>query len=196
MSTAGAEAQQRIARHRAQRAGLSFRTVEACGRQPLSDAVPGTQGVFLVEDLGNLVANALFDENGLVACPEDRIEQLSRMLHAFASRVEHVVFVGNEVGSEGRAPGDDVELYVRLIGTLCCQVASWCDTVVEVVAGIPCCIKGALPADAVQEAPYSGQDRFCCQADRRIAASGQAEGVPGPSVQRSFPAAVRAGRQP
>ena len=54
MSPEGQAAQERIARHRALRAGKGFHTVEACDGFGRALAMPAS-GVALVEDLGNLV---------------------------------------------------------------------------------------------------------------------------------------------
>lgn len=55
------ENRRRIEKHRLQRAGLGFTTLEIPCR--LSEAAVPAEGVVLLEDLSNLTANAIFDEN-------------------------------------------------------------------------------------------------------------------------------------
>ena len=165
MRADGEEARQRIARHRAQREDLGFVTVERASSlsgstrhtggitgQYMDDAWVAPQssqdacrGGVLVEDLGNLVANALFCDDGHMADPDRVLQRLEREVFELAERCEHVVAVGNEVGCEGRSPYEGVRAWVRALGTLCCKVAAHFDVVVEVSAGVPCVVKGALP---------------------------------------------------
>lgn len=122
MRREGDEAQRRIARHRALRAGKGFRTIE------LQDgtALP-LQGTVLLEDAGNVVANGW----------EDRLEE--------ALACENVVVVGNEVGCDGIRYGGFTQDYIEQLGALQCRLATRADAVVEVVAGIPQVVKGAVP---------------------------------------------------
>lgn len=132
-----AETEARIKRHRAQRHGLGFRTLEA-ERLESEGGLP-LCGTVLLEDLGNLVANEWpIDLDALLAC-------------------ENVVVVGNEVGGDGGAcacgPGDArygaaTSAYIKRLGALSCRIAARADVVVEVVAGIPLVAKGTLPEDA------------------------------------------------
>ena len=163
MRTDGEEARQRIARHRAQREGLGFVTVErasSLGGGQCAGGATGPRvgdaldclrfpkgtfcGVVLVEDLGNLVANALFCDDGRMADPNRVLQRLEREVFELAERCEHVVAVGNEVGCEGRSPYEGVRAWVRAVGTLCCKVAARFDAVVEVSADVPCVVKGEL----------------------------------------------------
>lgn len=145
MSPYGAEAQARIARHREQRNGLGFRTVECPQSLACLMRARARHGVVLVEDLGNLVANALFATDGSMADPNHVQERLAKEVIALSHSFEHVVVVGNQVGSEGRATFDATYIWVRTVGALCCQVAAHAQAVVEVVAGCAHVVKGRLP---------------------------------------------------
>lgn len=182
MRPQGAEAQRRIAKHRAQREGLGFCTVE-CGAslsslfpsglsknlaettiggqspngclQPEGDCPPvvvsefdGCKtrgGVVLLEDLGNLVANALFSDDGYMADPAKVLKRLEHEIMELSRRFDHLLVVGNEVGCEGHSPYEGTRTWVRTNGTLCCRVAARFDVVVETNAGMPCVLKGELP---------------------------------------------------
>ena len=138
----GTEAQARITRHRKQREGLGFRTLEC----PLS-LPKGTYraGVALVEDLGNLAANALFAPDGTPRNQDRVAQQIQAEVLSCLGAFEHGVVVSNEVGCEGISCFDGTRAWVRLVGTLNCRLASMCDTVVEVLAGQPSVLKGTLP---------------------------------------------------
>ena len=145
MKGGGTEADARIQRHREQRRGLGFVTIE-CPKQlvPPQELGDATRGVVLLDDLGNLVANTLFAPDGTMADPACVLERLSSDVAALFSSCAHVVVVGNEVGCEGLSPYEGTRAWVRLQGSLCCALAAQADYVVEVVAGVPHFVKGGL----------------------------------------------------
>ncbi|MBP3893977.1 MAG: bifunctional adenosylcobinamide kinase/adenosylcobinamide-phosphate guanylyltransferase [Atopobiaceae bacterium] len=140
MSAEGAEAQARIERHRRQRAKGNFETVECAGTLPTGDYA----GVVLLDDLGNLVAQALFAPDGSMADEQEVLARLDAEVGRLFLHADHVVVVGNETGAEGRSPYEGTQVWVRLVGSLACRIAARADAVVEVVAGIPYPIKGAI----------------------------------------------------
>ena len=142
MQNDGAEAHARIRRHRDQRAKLGFVTIE-CPDSLVGTCHAQAEGVVLVDDLGNLVANALFAPDGTMADPSAVLARLANEVRALSQSYEHVVLVGNEVGGEGTYRFEATNEWVRLIGALNCRIAASFDEVVEVVAGIPCLVKGA-----------------------------------------------------
>ena len=145
MASRGREAQARIRRHRSQRAGLGFATVECAGSVPSALCGQTADDVVLLDDLGNLVAQALFDEQGTMANPSAVLHRLERELCALADAHAHVVLVGNEVGSSGPSPYPTTNDWIRLMGTLNCRMAARFDMVVEVACGCPNVLKGDLP---------------------------------------------------
>ncbi len=143
MRSEGREAAERISRHRAQRAGLGFETIERPDSLAAASAtVRG--GVVLVDDLGNLVANALFFPDGSMADPREVLDRLDNEVKGLARAFDHVVLVSNEVGAEGLHEQDSTNVWVRLIGALNCLIATTFDEVTEVVCGVPCQVKGML----------------------------------------------------
>ena len=142
----GTEARARIRKHRQQRAGKGFTLIECSDSLgPATRSANTHRGVVLLDDLGNLVSNALFDENGHMHNPGRILRRLEHEVPELAHHYEHTVIVGNETGSEGTYAHETTLAWVRLNGALCCAIAAKFDTVVEVVAGIPCVIKGRLP---------------------------------------------------
>ena len=141
MRNEGTEADERIRRHREQRADLGFVTIE-CPDSLAAACREKAEGVVLVDDLGNLVANALFAPDGTMADPATVLDRLAGEVEALAQSYEQAVLVGNEVGSEGVYRFEGTNVWVRLIGALNCRIAASFDEVVEVVAGVPCHVKG------------------------------------------------------
>lgn len=144
MRPQGDEAQRRIDRHRSQRAGGGFTTVECASS--LTPLLSGSQreGVVLMDDVGNLVANALFYDDGSMGEPARVLQRLRSETLALSEAYEHMVVVGNEVGSEGPYASAQTHAWVRLVGSLCCELACAFDVVVEVVSGVPLVVKGEL----------------------------------------------------
>ena len=159
MPSEGAEAQKRIERHRALRTGKGFATVE----QPVhlaAAALPegSAQGTVLVEDLGNLVANALFGGGGsdagascaadvsgsAQAAPESVATCLAADVLELAQRCGNIVVVANEVGCDGVAYDDATAGYIEQLGACACMLADAFDVVVHVIVGQPNVVKGVL----------------------------------------------------
>lgn len=145
MSAQGTEARERIARHHAQRAGRRFVTLECLGTLPAQAPSPeAARGVVLVDDVGNLVANALFDARGTMGDPHATCERLAHESLALAQNYAHAVFVGNEAGCEGAFESEATMAWLRTSGALCCKLADSFDVVVEVCAGVSTVVKGVL----------------------------------------------------
>lgn len=137
MQPFGAEGQARIQRHRAQRAGKGFHTVECGGGLHIALEDDRTLGATaLLEDLGNVVANGLFSDKE----PRDiaALEaELARDLEALSRRCKHLVVVGNEVGADGVDYGAETHAYQTLLGKVARAWAPHCNLVTECTAGIP-----------------------------------------------------------
>lgn len=137
MQPYGEEGQARIRRHRAQRAGKGFRTVECGGglhRALEDDRTLGATA--LLEDLGNVVANGLF--SGEEPHDVEALEaEIARDLEALSQRCKHLVVVGNEVGADGVDYGAETRAYQTLLSRVARAWASRCNLVTECTAGIP-----------------------------------------------------------
>lgn len=131
------DAERRIARHRQLRAGKGFETLEKgvdVGGLPLPEGAS-----VLLECLGNLVANEMFEPDGAGENAEERCLDGIRSL---ARRAANLVIVTNEVGSDGREYGEGTERYMQIMGRLGCRIAEMADEVCEVVCGQPVWLKG------------------------------------------------------
>ena len=141
----GEEGARRVRKHRAQRAGKGFETVECYEDFSLMAHDERLRGAtVLLECLGNVVANELFgpedfsEAGDLASCGASIMETFD----AIAARCAHLVVVGNEIGSDGVEYSEETQAYQKLTGSTARAVAMRCDRVVECVAGVPIVLKG------------------------------------------------------
>lgn len=134
------ECRARVERHRQQRAGRGFTTVE-CPRNlsRVETTALDTCGTILLEDLGNLAANELYAPGGNLHTAATAI--LTGIEHLRAS-VRHLIIVSNEVCAGGADYVGDTEQYLCLLGRLHQRIARRADAVCEVVGGLPFYYKG------------------------------------------------------
>lgn len=130
------ESLRRVARHRAQRQGLGFETLERpCG---LSDLPLPENASLLLEDLSNLLANEMFSPAG------GGVEGARAGLLYLAEKSKNLVVVTNEVFSGG----DDYEAltleYLKNLAHLNRELAARADCVAELVCGLPLFLKGKI----------------------------------------------------
>lgn len=129
------ESVRRVARHRAQRAGKGFVTVEC--PKALGSAPVGQGSVVLLEDLVNLVANEMFGSGDCARIKGD--------LRALAERSRHLVIVTNDVFSDGVSYAGQTREYLRVLAEVNRAAALMADCVAEIVYSIPVFLKGEAP---------------------------------------------------
>lgn len=135
MPPTGGDSARRIARHRLQRAGKGFVTVE---RQTGLETLEVPEGcAVLLEDLTNLFANETFS-----VTPRGARERVLEGLDRLRERCALTVVVGNELQSDGTDYGGETAAYLADLALLSAAVAERADRVVEVVCGIPIFWKG------------------------------------------------------
>lgn len=143
MQPQGREAQERIARHRALRAGKGFLTLE----QPVDiqeslQRMEAGNRTALLECISNLAANEMFS-GGQAAPPEQVSEKIIREIAKLRESVTHLAVVSNNVFEDGgRYPQETME-YLQAMGWVNQALAQMADQVIEVAAGIPLPLKGA-----------------------------------------------------
>ena len=126
----------RVDKHRRQRAGKGFVTLERY-RDLEGLKVPVGANV-LLECMSNLLANELYSpEGGGTAAVLRGVERL-------CTQCAHLTIVTNEVFSGGKDYEGDTLRYLRELGAVNCALAARADRVVEVVCGCPNVLKGRL----------------------------------------------------
>ena len=146
MRRGGEEAQARIEKHLAQRAGKDFVTYEVPTLMSLREAPVGRDACVLLDDIGNLVANEMFGKTPIAAPQADAAEQLAeetcRALLELAGRVGSLVVVVDAVGEAGWRDGEPTLSWIACCGAACCKLAAAADEVVEVRGGLAVRIRG------------------------------------------------------
>ncbi len=133
----GEEAQARIQKHRLQRAGRGFETLERGLDLEHASLPPGAD--ILLEDLSNLLANELFEPDG------GGIEAVRRGLRRLLESCGSLTVVTNEVFSGGKEYDEGSLRYLRDLAELNRELAARADLVTEIVCGLPNVLKGELP---------------------------------------------------
>ena len=159
----GSETDSRIARHRQQRQGRGFETLEkACRLEDLkpadmNEAADFSRCFVLLEDLGNLLANEMYlPEGRLSTAPsEEAVGAVQRPLftaddednalyryvlaplRSLAEQAEVLLIVSNEIFSDGGEYEPETLRYLRNLGRLHQRLSAEAAEVTEVVCGIP-----------------------------------------------------------
>jgi len=145
MISTGAEDDDRIRRHIADRDGMGFETVE-CFRNILDCLhVADKDGVFLVDSVTAMVQNSLFPVEKNYEMDLNAAKRCGDELVAFANQVRHVVYVSDYIYSDAERYSESTESYRKCLAEIDRRLASLCDTVVEVSAGQYLIHKGELP---------------------------------------------------
>lgn len=136
------EGRRRVERHRRQREGKGFVTIE----QPTDihralEHMEPQGGTVLLECISNLVANEMFPE-GETKPEQQVIEEISCGIGLLQKHASHLIVVGNNVFEDGTVYGEGTMAYIRAMGRLQGRLAAMADRVVEVVVGIPLTVKG------------------------------------------------------
>ena len=130
-----ADAQARIARHRAQRAGLGFETLE-CPQDIGSLRLPPDCAA-LVEDIPNLLANEMYGGGDW--------RRILPGLEALVRRCGTLVLVTGDVFRDGLTYDESTREYRTRLADINSSLAALADAVIEVVYSIPVPVKGELP---------------------------------------------------
>lgn len=151
MEAADEESRQRVERHRRQRAGKGFITVEqprnvqlaAAAMDAAADAVTGKRGfgrAALLECVSNLTANEMFgQENPLSAAAA--ADKVCGNIGELAEKLEFLIVVTNNVFEDGGLYDESITAYLEAMGRINERLAAMADVVTEVVAGIPVPVK-------------------------------------------------------
>lgn len=138
MQSDGAEARERIARHRKLRQGKGFVTVEA----PYGPESEETYDIILLECVSNLTANLMFGK-GMSA--DETAEEILRQVKCLSEMCPQVVVVSNEVFADGVLYDRETMEYMRGIGLVNRKLSQIAEYVCEVIYSIPMYVKGEDP---------------------------------------------------
>lgn len=140
----GAEDDERIRRHLADREGMGFETVE-CFRNIMDCLKTADQNsAFLVDSVTSLIQNALFPAEKNYEMDIAAANRCADQLVAFAGTVRHAVFVSDYIYSDGSQYSESTEMYRKCLAEIDRRLAAVCDTVAEVASGNPIVYKGEL----------------------------------------------------
>lgn len=171
MQTAGEEAVRRISHHRKQRERLPFLTVEQALH--IGEAAFPDDSVVLLEDIGNLCANEMFDEGGCCFHYGNVLQEkfgetgakrnitecagaIAKDVRTLSDRCAHIVIVSVEAGGGGTEYDDMTRSYLQLLGTVNRMLAKSADNVCEVAGGMPVYHKGREPVAVRADAGKTG----------------------------------------
>lgn len=144
------EDQARIRRHRREREGWGFTTLEigrglcsllGSGRDGEAEAPEGSAaarevdpvGVFLLDSVTALLSNEMFDPDGQF--DPDAAGRVAGDCIAFAKETGHTVFVSDYIYADAGDYGELTEAYRRGLAEVDRALARVCDRVIEVSAG-------------------------------------------------------------
>ena len=142
MQVYGEEGRKKVEHHIELRRGKGMLTIEqpreivAC----LQKMQKGPK-VALLEDLGNLVANEMFQNDGTVNSPEKLAEKIVTQLKMINANVTQLVIVSNNVFEDGIEYEEGTRNYILALGKIHQELAQEAEEVIEVVAGIPMVLK-------------------------------------------------------
>ena len=132
----------RILRHRNERDGWGFETLE-CGADILScldRADP--DGSFLLDSVTALLSNEMFAPDGF---HPEAPKKIAAELCEFVRLAPKTVLVSDFIYSDAALYDEWTETYRRGLAHIDCAVAQACDNVLEVVNSQILCFKGELP---------------------------------------------------
>jgi len=135
MKSVDAEDDERIARHKQERAGWGFTTVEQPERiEEILDSCD-ICGSFLLDSLTALLAEEMFSRDGRV--DENAADRVSLGLARVLNEINNIVIVSDYIYSDAEIFDPLTELYRKSLAKLDRTVARLCDVVIEVAyAGV------------------------------------------------------------
>lgn len=129
----GEEGLNRVERHRIQRQGKGFITMES----PYLDIVTDSAGTVLLEDISNLAANLMFEMRTADAGRETlfRIKNLSE-------NCENLIMVSISGYTQSEGDNNETKEYIRLLSAINSYLWKAADVVIEMVSHEPMLRKG------------------------------------------------------
>lgn len=140
MQAFGEEGRKRVERHRRQRGGRGFQTIEKAA--DIGELLfPSQDASVLLECMSNLTANEMFTGQG-IRPEEDVVKKVCSDVEILAGKVRHLVIVANNVFEDGVRYEEETMAYLRALGEINRRIILLADAAVEVVYSIPLFLKG------------------------------------------------------
>ncbi len=141
MRVSDEEGRRRVEKHRRQRSGKGFATIELpTDIWRAADIWDAAEKTVLLECLSNLTANEMFCADGERPARETA-DKIVRDLETLGRSAARLVIVSNNVFEDGGNYAESTIRYLEALGAVNERLAAMADRVVEVVAGIPVVIK-------------------------------------------------------
>jgi len=141
IATARADDQEmlhRVALHKAARKNKGFETLERSTDVGGAAALLSPDSTVLLECLGTLLANEMFDSDSRrYAPPLSHARKIFDEILSLRDRAAHLLVVSNDLFSDGIAYDESMENYRRALGALHVKLAGAAELAVECVAGLP-----------------------------------------------------------
>lgn len=123
----------RIERHRRERQGFGFRTIE-CGRD-IDREIEGREGVFLIDSVTALLSNEMFRNDGTVDA--EASIRISERLSALVKNHDGLIFVSDSIYCDGGNYDELTKGYIEGLAIIDKALAKVCDSVIEMTFGFP-----------------------------------------------------------
>ena len=131
---------ERVLRHRKERRGLGFKTIEVGPEVSWIFEDFSEKGVFLIDSITALLANAMFPNDMLRGFNENAADDVIQDLTTFLDKAEHVIMVSDYLYAERKVSkyeGDDwTYVYMEGLAKIDRTIGALCDEVIEVSAGV------------------------------------------------------------
>ena len=121
----------RIERHRYDRQGLGFKTIEV--GHDIEREIEGREGVFLIDSVTALLSNEMFRSNGTI--DNEASIRISESLSRLCRSHDGLIFVSDYIYSDGVEYDELTDAYIRGLAIIDRALAKACDRVVEMSFG-------------------------------------------------------------
>ncbi len=139
------EDEARIRRHRDDRAGMGFTTVERSFDLPGGLAAIDPAGAVLFDSVTACLSEQMFPYGGEM--DESAGARVLEEIRTVSRRSAHFIAVCDDIWRGGEDYRDGTEVYVRELAHICRGLASEFDAVCEMAGGLTHLWKGALPRE-------------------------------------------------
>ena len=123
----------RIDRHRKDRQGLGFRTIE-CGKN-IEREIEEREGVFLIDSVTALLSNEMFRSDGTV--DNEASIRIAERLKSLCRTHDGLVFVSDFIYSDGVEYDELTDAYIQGLAIIDRALAKECGKVIEMIHGFP-----------------------------------------------------------